>query len=74
MYQRFLSKKGFKYFIRYERKYKKNYKKLFHCLQLSKLTAYRRDFDKTKYTRFLIKDNDLPGKYNKIWDKVSNVI
>ena len=34
------------------------------------MTAYREDFDETKYISFLIKDNDLLEKYNEIWDKV----
>ena len=41
---------------------------------LPKLTAYRRDFDGTKYMSFLIKDGELLGKYNEIWEKVSNSI
>ena len=36
---------------------------------LSKMSAYRRDFDKTK-----IKDEKLLQKYNKFWKKVSNII
>ena len=32
----------------------------------------RRDFDETKYMSFLIKNDELLKKYNKIWDKVSN--
>ena len=38
------------------------------------MTAYRREFDKTKYMSFLVKDNKLLKKDNKIWDKVCNVI
>ena len=38
-----------------------------------KMTAYRKTFDKNKYMFYLIKDNELLKKYNKIWDKVSNV-
>ena len=32
------------------------------------------DFDKTKCTSFLIKDEKLLEKYNDIWKKVSNII
>ena len=32
----------------------------------------RRDFYETKYMTFLIKNDELLKKYNKIWDKVSN--
>ena len=43
------------------------------CIMLPKMTAYRKTFDKNKYMFYLIKDNELLKKYNKIWDKVSNV-
>ena len=35
------------------------------------MSAYRRDFDKTKCMSFLIKDGKLLEKYNEIWKKVS---
>ena len=38
------------------------------------MRACRRDFDETKYISFLIKDNELLGKYNEIWKKVSKSI
>ena len=38
------------------------------------MNAYRRDFDETKYISFLIKDDELLEKYNKIWEKVENII
>ena len=38
------------------------------------MSAYRRDFDKTKCMSFLIKDEKLLEKYNEIWKKVSNII
>ena len=38
------------------------------------MSAYRRNFDETKYMPFLIKDNELLEKCNGIWDKVSSVI
>ena len=41
---------------------------------LLKRSAYRRDFDETKYMSFLIKDNELLEKYSQIWDKISKVI
>ena len=34
----------------------------------------RRDFDETKYMSFLVKDDELLGKYNEIWEKVKNCI
>ena len=36
------------------------------------MSAYRKDFDETKYTSVLIKDDELLKKYNKIWKKVKN--
>ena len=55
-------KKGFKYFIGY-----KDHKKIrLLCIFLPKMSAYRRDFDETKYISFLIKDDKLLEKYNEI--------
>ena len=34
------------------------------------MTAYRKDFDETKYISVLRKDNELLEKFNEIWDKV----
>ena len=34
------------------------------------MTAYRKDFDETKYISVLRKDNELLEKCNEIWDKV----
>ena len=42
------------------------------CIFSPKMTAYRKDFDETKYLAFLIKDHELLEKYNKIWDNVKN--
>ena len=36
------------------------------------MTAYRKDFDETKYMSFLKKDGELLKKYNEIWEKVKN--
>ena len=33
------------------------------------MSAYRRDFDGTKYMSFLMKDDELLEKYNEIWRK-----
>ena len=35
------------------------------------MSAYRRDFDETKYMPFLIKDDELL-EYNAIWENVKN--
>ena len=42
------------------------------CIFLSKMTAYRKDFDETKYLSFLIKDHKFLEKYNKILENVKN--
>ena len=41
---------------------------------LPEISAYRKDFDETKYMLFLIKDDELLRKYNDISEKVKNVI
>ena len=38
------------------------------------VSAYRTDFDETKYMYFLIKDDELLEKYNEILEKVKNSI
>ena len=38
------------------------------------MSAYRKDFDETKYMSFLIKDEELLKKHNKIWKKVKITI
>ena len=35
-----------------------------------KMSAFRKDFDETKYISFLIKDDESLKKYNKIWKKL----
>ena len=40
------------------------------CIFLPKMSAYRKDFNETKYIYFLIKDDELLKRYNKIWKKV----
>ena len=37
------------------------------------MSAYNRDFDKTKCISFLIKDEKLLEKYNQILEKVNNI-
>ena len=41
---------------------------------LAKMSAYRRDFNETKYLSFLITDNELLEKDSEVWDKASNTI
>ena len=64
-------KKEVKYFIGY-----KDAKKIIlFSIFLPKMSAYRKDFDETKYlSSVLIKDDKLLRKYNKIWKKVKNTI
>ena len=38
------------------------------------MSGYTKSFNETKYMSFLIRDDKLLEKYNKIWDKVSNSI
>ena len=56
------SKKSLKYFIGY--KDGKKVRPL--CVTLPKMSAYRRDFNGTKYMSFLIKNEELLEKYNEI--------
>ena len=58
-------KKECKYFIGY--KDTKKTRPL--CTFLSKMSTHRKDFDETKYISFLVKDDKLLKKYNKIWKK-----
>ena len=44
------------------------------CIMIPKMSAYRRDFDETKYISFFIKDDKLLEKHNETCDKVSNSI
>ena len=65
-----LGNRRFKCFIGYE-----DAKKIIPlCGFLPKITAYRKDFDETKYVSFFIKDGKGLEKYNEIWDKVSYTI
>ena len=65
-----LGNRRFKCFIGYE-----DAKKIIPlCAFLPKITAYRKDFDETKYVSFFIKDGKGLEKYNEIWDKVSYTI
>ena len=58
-------KNGFKYFIG-----NKDAKKIGPlCIFFPKMSAYRRDFDKSKCMSFLIKDEKLLEKYHEIWKK-----
>ena len=59
-------KNRFKYFIGY-----KDTENIESLLTFPpKMSAHRRDFDKTKCLSFLIKDEKLSVKCNKNWEKV----
>ena len=61
-------KKDFKYFIGY-----KNDEKVYLlCIRHPQMTGYLNGFKENKYMNFLIKDNQLLKKCNRIWDKISN--
>ena len=38
------------------------------CMFFLKMSAYRRDFDETKYISFSIKDDESLEKYNEVWE------
>ena len=42
------------------------------CIFFPKLTAYKKDFDGTKFMSFLIKHYELLEKYNEIWENVKD--
>ena len=39
---------------------------------LAQMSSHARNVDESKFMSFLIEDNKLQGKFNKIWDKFSN--
>ena len=46
---------------------------LYECF-FPKMSAYRRDFDETKFMSFFINDDEFLEKYSEIWEKVVNSI
>ena len=48
--------------------------KIYTFIFLPKMSAYRRDFDETKYMSFLIKDDELLEKYSEILKTGRNYI
>ena len=59
-----------KIWFRYFNGYKDAKKFWSFCGFLPKMSAYRRDFDKTNYMYFLIKDDKLLQKHSEIWKKL----
>ena len=44
------------------------------CIMLLKMIGYTKIFNETKYMSFLLEEDELLGKYNKISDEVRNSI
>ena len=66
-----MEKKGsFKYFIAYE---DHDYNGPL-CIKLPQMIVYVKCFDNNKTMSFRVTDNNLLGKYTKIWRKVSNLM
>ena len=65
-------KKGLKYFVGY--KHGKNVRSLYILLPKWVYIDFYKNFYKTQYFSFLIKDNELLEKHNEIFEKVSTSI
>ena len=44
------------------------------CIILPQMIGYVKHFDSTKTMFFKVSDNNLLKKYNKIWEKISNLL
>ena len=44
------------------------------CIKLSQMVGYVKHFDSNKTVSFKVIDNKLLKKYNKIWERVSNLL
>ena len=44
------------------------------CINLCQLIGYVKHFDSNKTMSFKVGDNKLSKKYNKIWEKISNLM
>ena len=44
------------------------------CIKLPQMIGYVKDFDSNKTMSFNVSDNKLLKKYNKIWEKISNLM
>ena len=66
------NKGSYKYFIGYI--YKGTALPLPLCIKFSQINAYVKYFDEnSKYRNFLVNDEEILEKYNKIWDKIKNL-
>ena len=64
------TKNSFKYFIGY------NNDDVIRplCIKLPQMIGYAKNVDDTKTMSFIVDDNRLLKKYNKIWEKIGNLI
>ena len=44
------------------------------CIKLPQMVGYVKHFDSNKTVSFTVSDNKLLKKYNKIWERVSNLL
>ena len=44
------------------------------CIKLPQMIGYVKNFDSNKTMSFTVNDNKLLKKYNKIWERISNLI
>ena len=44
------------------------------CIKLPHMIGYVKDFDSSKTMSFKVSDNKLLKRYNKTWEKISNLI
>ena len=44
------------------------------CIRLPQMIGYAKQFDSNKTMSFKVSDNKLLKKYNKIWEKISNLL
>ena len=44
------------------------------CIKLPQMVGYVKHFDSNKTVPFTVSDNKLLKKYNKIWERVSNLL
>ena len=62
-------KKSLKYFIGYNDDVIRPL-----CIKLPQMIGYVKNFDSNKTTSFKLSDNKLLKRYNKIWERVSNLM
>ena len=63
------TKKSLKYFIGYNDDVIRPL-----CIKLPQMIGYVKNFDSNKTTSFKLSDNKLLKRYNKLWERVSNLM